>query len=82
MNLPITLPIFIHTDETRQLEKMELEDNFSLEECEERDMRFYVINCVGNYEENGITYTSIHSNGTQFICPYPPDKVQQLIENQ
>lgn len=80
MPLPIKLPIFYHTDNTRKLESMEMDDSFSIEECDEKEMTFYVVNAVAPYEENGITYSSIHTNGTMFICPYDPDRVNNLIQ--
>lgn len=76
MNL--NLPILFETDNTCQLEVIGMD--FKLSDCDIRETTFYYINAVSSYLENGINYTTIHSNGDGFICPLEKREVERLIQ--
>jgi hypothetical protein len=74
---PLVLLIFHHTDETQSLKQASVD--YSIEDCEEREITFYSINAVSIYTENGIDYGMIHSNGDQFVCTKNYKEVNNLI---
>lgn len=76
MNLK--LPILFHTESTSHLEELEID--FQLSECDVRETVFYTINGISPYTEFGKDYTTIYSNGFDFICPMNAKEVERLIQ--
>ena len=77
MDVNLRLPIVFNTEET--LIKTSLEIDVELVDCIIKDMVFYSINAISVYSENGVIYTTIHSNGDDFICSLPMVQVESLI---
>lgn len=76
----ITLPIFFKTEESKRQELIKGDDYSLADYCKERKMIFYNISCIGPFEEDGtIKYTSIFSNGEEFICPLSVKEVELII---
>lgn len=75
--MQITLPIFHHNDTTDTLKDCGIE--YDLKDTDTRKVTFLTINAVSPYFDNDDEMTSIHSNGTEYICPYTIDKVLELI---
>lgn len=78
-NKPITLPILHHTDETTSLKALGID--YKLEETEVKTMNFYNINAIAAYVEDEKEYTSIFTNGTEWLCTLPHNEVVKIIEN-
>lgn len=74
---PLSLLIFHHTDETESLKQASIE--FSIEDCEEREMTFYNINAISKYLEGGLEYGMIHANGSQYITTKKYEQIKSLI---
>jgi len=74
----VTLPVFIHSDET--WEKYQQGLKFSIEDCEEVDQDFYQITAIRPYRENGIVYARISYGADTIISPWPPEKVKEAVE--
>ena len=78
----ITLPIFFKTEESKHQELINGDDYALAEHCKERKMIFYSISCIGPFEEdNKLKYTSVFSNGEEFICSLPLKEVEKIIDN-
>lgn len=77
LKTPITLPIFYNSEGAAQLEELGVIPD--LEDCDLRDMDFYIINAVGEYTEDGNTYTSIVSGSEIFICYLSKSEVTKRI---
>jgi hypothetical protein len=75
--MKINLPIFFHTDNTSDL--LNLSIDYKLSDCEIRQVTFYVINAIAPYIEDGKVYTTIHSNGDNFVCPLNIKEVEKII---
>lgn len=76
----IKLPIFFKTDESHTAEISG--KNYTLEpHCAKRKIIFYNINAIGPYIEEGTDkrYTSVFSNGDEFICPLSVKEVELII---
>jgi len=76
----IKLPIFFKTDESHAAEISG--KSYSLEtHCAKRKIIFYNINAIATYTEEGSDkrYTSVFSNGDEFICPLPMKEVELII---
>jgi len=73
----IKLPILFLTDDTCHLESLGLD--FNLSDCDVRETTFYKINAISPYFEDGVNYTTIHSNGDGFICPLDIQEVERII---
>lgn len=73
----IELPILHHNDSTSLLKDIGVE--YSLEQCEVRDMIFYHINAISPYYDNDKEYTNIHTNGSEYICPLKIEQVRKVI---
>ena len=76
----IKLPIFFKTDESHAAEISG--KSYSLEtHCAKRKIIFYNINAIGPYVEEGTDkrYTSVFSNGDEFICPLSVKEVELII---
>lgn len=71
------LPIFHHTDQTATLKECGV--NYCLAECEIRPVKFYQIVAISPYFQDGKEYCSIHANGTEYICTWTIDKVEEKI---
>ena len=76
---PILLPILHHSDNTATFKEMGID--YSLDECETRDMTFYHINAISPYYENDKEYTNIHTNGSEYICTLLIKDVKNIIKN-
>lgn len=76
---PLTIFIFHHTDETLTLSNSNTD--FSIEDCEEREMTFYSINAISKYIENGIEYGMIHANGSQYITTESYNSLKEIIKH-
>lgn len=74
----LELPIFSHTDETRNLNDAGL--NYNYLDCEVSVMRFYRIDITSPEKDDDKLYTAIGSNGSSYICPLNPKKVEELID--
>ena len=75
---PIKLPVFHHTDNSTTLKDCGIE--YTLENnCEVREIIFYQINAISEYIEGDNNYTSIHSNGTEYICTMSLNEVLKSI---
>lgn len=78
----ITLPIFFKTEESKHQELIKGDDYSLADYCKERKMIFYNISCIGPFEEDGkIKYTSIFSNGEEFICSLNIKEVEKIIDD-
>lgn len=78
----IVLPIFFKTEESKQQELIKGCDYPMEEYCDKRNMVFYAINCIAPFDEdNKMIYTSIFSNGEEFICALPIKEVEKIIDN-
>lgn len=75
----ITLPIFHHTDQSATLKDCGIEYTFE-NNCEIRNVTFYQINAISEYFEDDKRYTSIHSNGSEYICKYQIENVRKIID--
>lgn len=80
MNLknPIDLFIFHHTDETDTMQRVGVD--YPMDNAELRKITFYTINAVSQFFDDGNEYASIHTNGSQYICPMTKDKLNELIK--
>lgn len=78
----IVLPIFFKTEESKQQELIRGDDYEMEEYCDKRNMIFYSINCIAPFDEDGkMKYTSIFSNGEEFICCLPLKQVELIIKD-
>ncbi len=78
---PIKLPIFFKTEES-ETAKLIPESYNLVDVCKEKKMIFYVINAIAPYYENDcLKYTSIFSNGEEFICSLLPKQVELIISD-
>jgi hypothetical protein len=75
----ITLPIFHHTDQSATLKDCGIEYTFE-GNCEIRDVTFYQINVISEYFEDDKSYTSIHSNGSEYISSLNIKEVEKIIQ--
>ena len=80
---PLELPIFHHTDSTAQAKELGLD--YDIEDTQIRPVTFYHINAVSPYSEslediNNPQLSAIHSNGTEYICPIPYEKLLAKID--
>jgi hypothetical protein len=84
--MQVTLPIFHHNDKTDTLKDCGIDYNLS--DTEQRDVTFFSINAISSYYEDYESnlgnikqreYTSIHSNGSEYICSYPIHVVLEKI---
>lgn len=73
----LTLPIFEHTSDTRNLKDAGLD--YSYEDCKISEFTFYNINLISNEKDGDKIYTCIHSNGDVFISSLSPNEVLRLI---
>lgn len=80
MNIkPVVLPIFHHTDESYDAMRL-LDKEVPLEEVEVRKVKFFSIVAISPYtDEKGNNYTSIHANGSEYICALAPEEVDKKI---
>lgn len=77
--IKVSLPIFHQTDESEKLKICG--KDFDLEDaCEKREVVFYNINAISPYNEDDKQYTSIHSNGTEYICSLSVKEVEKRID--
>lgn len=80
--LKVTLPIFFKTEESKNQQLIKGDDYELGEYCDERNMVFYNINCIAPYDEDSkIKYTSVFSNGEEFICSLPIKEVEKIIDD-
>lgn len=81
MNIPVTLPIFIHTDETASLKRLGIA--IDIAECEVREMVFFNINSISAYTDDRYDLPSpfsyVHANGSDYICAMSIDKLKQKL---
>ena len=81
MNIPVTLPIFIHTDETASLNSLGIAVDIA--ECEVREMVFFNINAISAYTDDRYDFPSpfsvVHVNGSDYICAMSIDKLKQKL---
>ena len=71
----LTLPIFQHTSDTRSLKNAGVAYEYA--DCSVAEMIFYHIDAIGPEE----VYTCIQTNGSDFVCPLPPESVKELVSN-
>jgi hypothetical protein len=64
----ITLPILHHSNTTATLKELALE--YSYADCDTRQVTFYTINAISPFTDEGVNFSSIHSNGTEYICTF------------
>jgi len=76
--MKITLPILFDTENTSSLENLGLD--FDLNDADIRQTVFYSINGLSPYIEQNKDYTTIYSNGYDFICPMNIKEVEYLIQ--
>lgn len=62
----IELEIFHHSDETASLKSLGVD--YDISECLIIKMAFLKIDAISPYIENGTNYSSIHTNGSEYIC--------------
>mgnify|MGYP000278841444 FL=1 len=81
MNIPVTLPIFIHTDETASLKSLGIA--IDIAECEVREMVFFNINAISAYTDDRYDlpspFSEVHANGSDYICAMSIDKLKQKL---
>lgn len=81
MNIPVTLPIFIHTDETASLKRLGIA--IDIAECEVREMVFFNINAISAYTDDRYDlpspFSEVHANGSDYICAMSIDKLKQKL---
>lgn len=81
MNIPVTLPIFIHTDETASLNRLGIA--IDIAEYEVREMVFFNINAISAYTDDKYKHPSpfskVHANGSEYICAMSIDKLKQKL---
>ena len=81
MNIPVTLPIFIHTDETASLKNLGIA--IDIAECEVREMVFFNINAISAYTDDRYDlpspFSEVHANGSDYICAMSIDKLKQKL---
>lgn len=81
MNIPVTLPIFIHTDETASLNSLGIAVDIA--ECEVREMVFFNINAISAYTDDRYDlpspFSEVHANGSDYICALSIDKLKQKL---
>lgn len=81
MNIPVTLPIFIHTDETASLNSLGIA--VDIVECEVREMVFFNINAISAYTDDRYDlpspFSEVHANGSEYICALSIDKLKQKL---
>ena len=81
MNIPVTLPIFIHTDETASLNSLGIA--VDIVECEVREMVFFNINAISAYTDDRYDlpspFSEVHANGSDYICAMSIDKLKQKL---
>lgn len=81
MNTPVTLPIFIHTDETASLNSLGIAVDIA--ECEVREMVFFNINSISAYTDDRYDlpspFSEVHANGSDYICAMSIDKLKQKL---
>ena len=73
----ITLPIMFMTENQGALDELGIEQDFTHENTDIREVTFYNINFV--YRSLSHPYTIIGSNGETFCCPKPVNEVINLI---
>jgi hypothetical protein len=71
------IPIFWHTDETRNAEDAGLDVDFS--QCIERILCFYSICAIAPYENN--QYCKIWVYGESFVSPLSYTEVKLLLDS-
>ena len=62
----IELDVFFHTDKTASLQELDLD--YNVEDCEIRTMCFMEIVAIAPHFVGDKEYTTIHANGSEFIC--------------
>ena len=81
MNTPVTLPIFMHTDETASLNSLGIAVDIA--ECEVREMVFFNINSISAYTDDRYDlpspFSEVHANGSEYICAMSIDKLKQKL---
>lgn len=77
MQLIIELPVLFNTNESVQLE--ELQVGSYIEYAEERVMTFLDISAFAPYKENNYDLSVVQSNGIEYICMLPYQKVKKMI---
>ena len=75
----IILPIFHHTDQSATLKDCGIDYTFE-DNCEIREIIFYQINAISEYLDDGKSYTSIHSNGSEYISSLNIKEVKKIIQ--
>lgn len=75
----ITLPIYFHTEETEKFEKVDME--FSIKDCEVREVYFFSIQALSEFKENGkVVATRVHFNGDTMLCKLPITEVAKAVK--
>lgn len=81
MNINLTLPIFFKPDNWDTMKIIDKEP--LMKDCLIKQMVFYNISCIGPFKDDDDNYyTSIHSNGSEFVCQLKFSEVKKLIECQ
>lgn len=77
--MKITLPIYFNTKETSEADRARIDINLS--DCEIKDVNFYHIDAVSDYEDehNNKIISSIHASGSRWICPLTKEEVDEKI---
>lgn len=81
MNTPIALPIFIHTEESAQLQSLNID--FDVADSDVREMIFFNINSIAPYTDDRYhlpsPFSEVHANGSEYICAMSIDKLKQKL---
>lgn len=74
---PIEIPIYIHTEETSNLDNLGIDYEID-SNCGVANGIFYSISCIYPRKEGG---TYILTNGSEFITPYSYEFLKEKIES-
>ena len=78
MSLPLRLPTLHHTEESARAQKMGIESPLS--SCEVKEIIFYHVDAISPYTDtDGTEYSSIHTNGSEYLIDMPLDQLEQEI---
>ena len=73
----IELDVFFHSDESYALKSCGVD--YSLDSCDTRKMTFYQINAISPYLEDGQEYSSIHTNGAEYIATIKYGELKKML---
>jgi hypothetical protein len=78
--IPVTLPIFHHTDTTAQMKELDID--YRIGDCEVKNGTFYIINAVFPFiDDDGSEYAEVVSGENTYIVNMTADQTNQMILN-